>query len=273
MAASQLFFLHLPSSSREPMSFSLSLVMAENCLPFPTFQQRKRTYVLFHPPGEGREPNTMLKNFTREPPEEMGGNLKKKRRSSLWATLCVCVVSQFQSHSLRLNKRKSYRLLTDFLFYQALKSSVCLMYDSPEIKQINGLDSPQDLQPVVARCSRLTSLLTSDSGRFPFHGTENARALFDVWKQGQGGKRRVISQGREIKQHRKITNLGSKVKGSVLSYTLLAVRSYPLYSNPPAGSFRRPTDFWRPRWDRFLSPSLDLVLFPLVCTPDLVFLS
>ncbi|KAL0908876.1 hypothetical protein M5K25_023388 [Dendrobium thyrsiflorum] len=51
------------------------------------------------------------------------------------------------------------------------------------------------------------------------------------------------------------------------------VRSYPLYSNPPAGSFRRPTDFWRPRWDRFLSPSLDFVLFPLVCTPDSVFLS
>ncbi|KAL0903256.1 hypothetical protein M5K25_027618 [Dendrobium thyrsiflorum] len=38
-----------------------------------------RTYVLFHPPGEGREPGTMLKNFTREPSEEMGRNLKKKK--------------------------------------------------------------------------------------------------------------------------------------------------------------------------------------------------
>ncbi|KAL0928605.1 hypothetical protein M5K25_000507 [Dendrobium thyrsiflorum] len=71
--------LALGNLTENPFPFSLSPVMVENRHPFPTFRQRQRTYVFFHHPGEGREPDTMLKNFTREPPEEMGRNLKKKK--------------------------------------------------------------------------------------------------------------------------------------------------------------------------------------------------
>ncbi|KAL0904621.1 hypothetical protein M5K25_026750 [Dendrobium thyrsiflorum] len=59
-------FFTIPSDGREPLSFS-------------NLSAKQRIYVLFHPPSEGREPDTMLKNFTREPPEEMGRNLKKKK--------------------------------------------------------------------------------------------------------------------------------------------------------------------------------------------------
>ncbi|KAL0903964.1 hypothetical protein M5K25_026030 [Dendrobium thyrsiflorum] len=58
---------------------------AENhsTLPSPT----ENRYPFSPLPGEGREPDTMLTYFTRKPPELLGRDLKKKRRSSLWATL------------------------------------------------------------------------------------------------------------------------------------------------------------------------------------------
>ncbi|KAL0924108.1 hypothetical protein M5K25_004915 [Dendrobium thyrsiflorum] len=93
---------------------------------------------------------------------------------------CVCVVSQLQSHSHRLNKIKNYRLLTDFLFYQALKSSVCLMYDSPEISygtiEDIVLDDSQSygtigtrtiLPPVENRTALPSAENRSSSGREP----------------------------------------------------------------------------------------------------------
>ncbi|KAL0904206.1 hypothetical protein M5K25_026284 [Dendrobium thyrsiflorum] len=84
-------FFTIPSDGREPLFLwqrtAQSSSGREPLPSFPTFRQRQRTYVLFHPPGEGREPDTMLTYFTRKPPEMMGRNLKKKRRSSLWATL------------------------------------------------------------------------------------------------------------------------------------------------------------------------------------------
>ncbi|KAL0928260.1 hypothetical protein M5K25_000133 [Dendrobium thyrsiflorum] len=60
---------------RTASSFSNLSAKAENLCPFSPL------------PSEGREPDTMLTYFTRNPPEMMGKNLKKKRRSSLWATL------------------------------------------------------------------------------------------------------------------------------------------------------------------------------------------
>ncbi|KAL0921654.1 hypothetical protein M5K25_008748 [Dendrobium thyrsiflorum] len=73
------FFSNLSAMAENQCPFSLSPMMAENRRPFPTFWQWRRTNILFHFPGKDRESDTMLKNFTREPPEKMGRNLKKKK--------------------------------------------------------------------------------------------------------------------------------------------------------------------------------------------------
>ncbi|KAL0927386.1 hypothetical protein M5K25_001551 [Dendrobium thyrsiflorum] len=92
---------NLPSPGREPQQSSFTrqrtatifLHPAENrnTLPYPA----ENRYPFSPLPGEGREPGTMLTYSTQKPPEMMGRDLEKIRRSSLLGNLCL----SFCSHS------------------------------------------------------------------------------------------------------------------------------------------------------------------------------
>ncbi|KAL0908525.1 hypothetical protein M5K25_023021 [Dendrobium thyrsiflorum] len=103
---------NLPSPGREPQQSSFT---QQRTATHSSFTRQRTATIFLHPaenrntlpypaenrypfsplPGEGREPGTMLMYSTRKPPEMMGRDLEKIRRSSLLGNLCL----SFCSHS------------------------------------------------------------------------------------------------------------------------------------------------------------------------------
>ncbi|KAL0927707.1 hypothetical protein M5K25_001907 [Dendrobium thyrsiflorum] len=117
----------LPSAENHNSSlFHLSTVMAENhassLFHHSTVKAENLASSLFHHSTvKAENPSSLFHHST----------VKAENPSSLFHHSTFPNYNHTLSNSIK--EKKGYRLLTDFLFYQALKSSVCLMYDSPEM--------------------------------------------------------------------------------------------------------------------------------------------
>ncbi|KAL0916255.1 hypothetical protein M5K25_013748 [Dendrobium thyrsiflorum] len=144
-------------------------VMAEN----PSSYLRQRTATLPFSPllGDGREPSSFLRQRTATLPfspllgdgREPSSFLRQRTATLPFSPLLGD--GREPSSFLRQRTATSFfttpRLLTDFLFYQTLKSSVCLMYNSPEM-----LVQPQQHKQ---RLQQGGEALTKKSSFFLFH--------------------------------------------------------------------------------------------------------